>query len=94
MLKQGVHPRRVQERLGHTSIRIALDACSHVVRGIQKAAAESFDSLISPKHNHINESELVGKHYWQIISVDQLCLVDESAIMLILASKNHAPRGI
>jgi len=31
MLKQGVHPKVVQERLGHASIQITLDTYSHVV---------------------------------------------------------------
>ena len=63
MLKQGVHPKIVQERLGHASIQITLDTYSHVAPGLQKAAAESFDSLVAPKHNDIYENELVEKHY-------------------------------
>ena len=39
MLKQGVHPKIVQERLGHASIRITLDTYSHVAPGLQQAAA-------------------------------------------------------
>jgi len=30
MLKQGVHPKIVQERLGHASIQITLDTYSHI----------------------------------------------------------------
>jgi integrase len=46
MLKQGVHPKIVQERLGHSSIQITLDTYSHVAPGLQKAAANKFDDLI------------------------------------------------
>ena len=63
MLKQGVHPKIVQERLGHACIQMTLDTYGHVARGIQKAAAESFDSLVSPKPNDTYENELVEKHY-------------------------------
>ena len=63
MLKVGVHPKIVSERIVHANIGITLDTYSHVARGIQKAAAESFDSLVSPKHNSIYENELVEKHY-------------------------------
>lgn len=49
MLKQGVHPKIVQERLGHSSISITLDTYSHVSPGLQRAAAETFDSIILPK---------------------------------------------
>ncbi len=46
MLKQGVHPKIVQERLGHSSIQITLDTYSHVVPGLQEAAAKSFDNIL------------------------------------------------
>ena len=49
LLKAGVHPKIVQERLGHSSIAITLDTYSHVAPGLQKAAAESFDRLLNPK---------------------------------------------
>jgi integrase len=51
MLKQGVHPKIVQERLGHTSIQITLDTYSHVTPGLQEAAADSFDKLLSSGYN-------------------------------------------
>lgn len=35
MLKQGVHPKIVQERLGHSSIQVTLDTYSHVTPGLQ-----------------------------------------------------------
>ena len=43
MLKQGVHPKIVQERLGHANISITLDTYSHVTPGLQEAAALRFD---------------------------------------------------
>lgn len=46
LLKNGVHPKVVQERLGHASIQITLDTYSHVVPGLQEAAAKSFDKLL------------------------------------------------
>lgn len=51
MLKQGVHPKIVQERLGHSSIQVTLDTYSHVTPGLQQAAAKGFDELISAKSN-------------------------------------------
>jgi integrase len=46
MLKKGVHPKTVQERLGHSSIEITLDIYSHVMPGIGKEAARKFDEAI------------------------------------------------
>ncbi|GAI95336.1 unnamed protein product [marine sediment metagenome] len=49
ILKQGVHPKIVQERLGHTSIQVTLDTYSHVAPGLQQIAAETFDNIVLPK---------------------------------------------
>ena len=49
MLKQGIHPKIVQERLGHSTISMTLDIYSHVAPGLQEAAARSFDSLVNPE---------------------------------------------
>ncbi|MBU2535419.1 MAG: site-specific integrase [Chloroflexi bacterium] len=54
LLKGGVHPKVVQERLGHSSIEMTLDIYSHVVPGIQEAAARRFDDLIN--HQVVNET--------------------------------------
>jgi integrase len=51
MLKQGIHPKFVQERLGHSTISITLDTYSHVAPGLQEAAAKRFDDAVQIKHN-------------------------------------------
>ena len=51
LLKLGVHPRIVQERLGHSSIQITLDTYSHVVPGLQEAAAARFDQAFTTRYN-------------------------------------------
>jgi integrase len=58
MLKAGIHPKIVQERLGHSTIAMTLDTYSHVTPGLQQAAAESFDRLLNPRH----EKESVEKY--------------------------------
>ncbi|MFH1646363.1 MAG: site-specific integrase, partial [Chloroflexota bacterium] len=55
MLKQGIHPKVVQERLGHSSIQMTIDTYSHVAPGIQEAAAKRFDEIL----NHKTESESI-----------------------------------
>ena len=44
-LGQGVHPKVVQERLGHASIAITLDVYSHAVPAMQDDAAERVAAL-------------------------------------------------
>ena len=46
LLKEGVHPKVVSERLGHASVAFTLDTYSHVLPGIQKEAAERIDRAV------------------------------------------------
>lgn len=55
MLKQGIHPKIVQERLGHSTIAITLDTYSHVTPGLQEAAALRFDDILLKKTNEISK---------------------------------------
>ena len=51
MLKQGVHPKIVQERLGHAKVSTTLDIYSHVTPGLQQAAALRFEEgLMNTSH--------------------------------------------
>ena len=64
LLKQGVHPKIVQERLGHAGIAITLDLYSHVTPGLQEAAADKFDRIFEPeKEENIkpNVSKMLAK---------------------------------
>lgn len=45
MLARDIHPRVVQERLGHATIGITLDTYSHVPPTLQKEAAARLDAL-------------------------------------------------
>jgi integrase len=47
MLEQGVHPKAVQERLGHANILMTLGTYSHVLPDIQEEAADRLDRLFS-----------------------------------------------
>ncbi len=51
LLKQGIHPKVVQERLGHSSIQVTLDTYSHVAPGLQEAAAARFDQAFVARYN-------------------------------------------
>jgi len=57
MLKQGIHPKIVQERLGHATVQTTLDIYSHVAPGLQEAAAKRFDDLLISRH----ETHAAGK---------------------------------
>lgn len=44
LIKEGVHPKVVQERLGHASIKTTLDIYGHLLPGLDEAAAEVLDA--------------------------------------------------
>ncbi len=46
LLAGGVHPKVVQERLGHASITVTMDIYSHVLPSIQEAAAAKIDEIL------------------------------------------------
>ncbi len=46
LLKQGVHPKVVSERLGHSTIGITMDTYTHVLPNMQKEAAHQFEQLL------------------------------------------------
>ena len=47
-LQAGIHPKVVQERLGHSSIAITLDTYSHVAPTLQREAADKLGQLFAP----------------------------------------------
>ena len=51
LLSAGVHPKVVSERLGHSNIAITMDAYSHVLPGIQEAAALAIDERLGVGHS-------------------------------------------
>jgi integrase len=46
ILREGVHPKVVSERLGHSTVGITLDTYSHVLPGLREDAARKMDSAL------------------------------------------------
>lgn len=61
MLEQGVHPKVVQERLGHKDIETTLNTYSHVSHSMQREAADKFDLGIDADLSEL-EKENANKH--------------------------------
>lgn len=47
MLQNNIHPRVVQERLGHSNIEITLNIYSHMVPSMQKEASEKLENFLN-----------------------------------------------
>ena len=63
LLKQGVHPKIVSERLSHSSVAITLDTYSHVLTGLQKEAARRFDEVMQQAKVQVEIERISEKRY-------------------------------
>jgi integrase len=45
--ESNVHPKIVQERLGHSTIVLTMDTYSHVIPGMQDIAADELDKMFT-----------------------------------------------
>jgi integrase len=48
LIAQGEHPKVIQNRLGHSSIKVTLDTYGHLFEGLDEAAAERLDDAFMP----------------------------------------------
>ncbi len=46
LIAAGVHPKAIQERLGHRGIRMTLNTYGHLMDGLDQEAAERLDALV------------------------------------------------
>jgi len=49
LIAQGEHPKVIQTRLGHSSIKVTLDTYGHLFEGLDEAAAERLDTAFSAR---------------------------------------------
>ncbi len=61
LLAAGVHPKVVQERLGHAHISLTLDTYSHVLPAMEKDAASRLDSVLVATPDNQNGCQMVVK---------------------------------
>lgn len=47
LIAEQIHPKVLQERLGHTSIRTTLDVYGHLLDGLDEAAADALDNALT-----------------------------------------------
>jgi integrase len=58
LLRAGVHPKIVSERLGHSSVAFTLDIYSHVLPGMQAEAAASVDTVLRAAFDRRNAARI------------------------------------
>jgi integrase len=47
LLQKGIHPKVVQEGLGHASVTMTLDVYSHLIPGMQETVVQAMEGLLS-----------------------------------------------
>lgn len=57
LLRAGVNPKVVSERLGHSSVAFTLDTYAHVMPGMQPEAAQLFSDLVFEDRDEPDEDE-------------------------------------
>ena len=66
LLQQGGHPKIVQERLGRSTVATTLDIYSHVLPGLQEAAARRFDEDLENALTEAQVAEVLEKNVGKI----------------------------
>jgi integrase len=56
LIAQGEHPKVIQNRLGHSSIKITLDTYGHLFEGLDEAAAERLDAVFQQNPADVSRS--------------------------------------
>ena len=69
LLQQGVHPKIVQERLGYSSVATTLDIYSHVLPGLQEAAARRFDEGLENTLTEAQVAEVLEKNVSKMLAI-------------------------
>ena len=62
LLSMGIHPKVVQELLGHSTISMTMDTYSHVIPSMQQGAMDKWNDLFKEsKEDSNNKDEGEGK---------------------------------
>jgi integrase len=51
LIHEGVHPKKISERLGHSSIKLTMDTYGHLFEGSDRDSADKMEKLLAPKTN-------------------------------------------
>ena len=77
LLQQGVHPKIVQERLGHSSVATTLDIYSHVLPGLQEAAACRFEEGLESTLTEVQVAEVLEKNVGKMSAISKILPLEE-----------------
>jgi integrase len=68
LIHEGVHPKRISERLGHSSIKLTMDTYGHLFEGSDRDSAEKMEKLLAPKETERKRSEQRPEAILRVVS--------------------------
>jgi integrase len=68
LIHEGVHPKRISERLGHSSIKLTMDTYGHLFEGSDRDSAEKMEKLLAPKEAERKRSEIKTETALRVVS--------------------------
>jgi integrase len=76
LIHEGVHPKKISERLGHSSIKLTMDTYGHLFEGSDRDSADKMEKLLAPKTGVESRTKIVEKAGLRVVSTKASCLVD------------------
>jgi integrase len=67
LIHEGVHPKRISERLGHSSIKLTMDTYGHLFEGSDRDSAEKMEKLLAPNETEGKCSEARPETKLQVV---------------------------
>lgn len=61
LINEGVHPKKISERLGHSSIKLTMDTYGHLFEGSDRDSAEKMEKLFGNGSSHSKILELPAR---------------------------------
>lgn len=77
LLAYGIHPKIVQERLGHSDISITMEIYSHILPTIQKEAVKTFEKICGKYYGDDGDGTAAALLFDNIINLPQLPYCNE-----------------
>jgi hypothetical protein len=67
LINEGVHPKKISERLGHSSIKLTMDTYGHLFEGSDRDSADKVEKLLAPKEAERGGGEAAPKTRLRIV---------------------------
>ena len=64
LINEGVHPKQISERLGHSSIKLRMDTYGHLFEGSDRDSAEKMERLFGTGSGPMSRKHIDPELHW------------------------------